>query len=131
MKAYWDSSALVETNFDPALRARLSTERGVTRTHALAEIFSTMTGGKLPIRYDADDAARVLEGLVADLDFEDLSPQEVLSAFKQARKLGVRGGHVHDLLHAAAADNSGVQHLLTLDRNDFSGLTTKVTVQQV
>jgi len=131
MKAYWDSSALVEATSDLLLRTRLRNERGVTRTHALAESFSTLTGGNLAIRLHPDVAARVVENLAADLDFVDVSSKEVVTALKQARKLGVRGGRVHDYLHAVAAEKSGVSELLTLDRNDFAGLTRKVTVQQV
>jgi predicted nucleic acid-binding protein len=131
MKAYWDASALVEATSDAALRGRLRSERGVTRTHSLAEAFSALTGGRLGIRLDADAAARVLDNLCADLDFVDVSAQEVLSALRRARKLGVRGGRVHDYLHAVAADKSGLHELLTLDRNDFAGLTAKVSVQQV
>jgi predicted nucleic acid-binding protein len=43
---------------------------------------------------------------------------------KEARKKGVRGGRVHDYLHAVAAEKSGSRKLLTLDRNDFNDLTT-------
>ena len=62
MKAYWDSSALVKATLDAGLRARLRNERGITRTHTLAEAFSAFTGGNLAIRMSADDAAKTLEG---------------------------------------------------------------------
>jgi hypothetical protein len=38
MKAYWDSSALVQATADLALRTRLNRDRGITRTHALARL---------------------------------------------------------------------------------------------
>ena len=131
MKAYWDSSALVQACSDLELRKRLNTERGWTRTHALAESFSALTGGNLSIRLDAHAAARTLENLAKDLDFVDLSPEETLDAFRQARRRGVRGGRVHDFLHARAAEKSGVDHLLTVDENDFESLTETVEVEQV
>ena len=131
MKAYWDSSALVQATSDTNLRTRLRNERGVTRTHALSETFSVLTGGNLALRLEADAATRVIDNLAADLDFADLTSAEVLAAFKRARRLGVRGGRVHDFLHAVAADKSGLAELLTLDRNDFAGLTTRVIVQQI
>ena|SRR5690348_5205809 len=127
MKAYWDSSALVEATIDPVVRARLSKEKGITRTHALAETFSALTGNP-KMRFDADYAAQTIEQLSADLEFTDLSCPEVIAALKQAKRKGVRGGHVHDLLHAAAADKAGATELLTLDANDFSGLPDKATV---
>ena len=62
MKAYWDSAALVEASSDIELRKRLRSERGFTRTHALAEIFSVLTGGaNLAIRVDADGAAQIVD----------------------------------------------------------------------
>jgi predicted nucleic acid-binding protein len=131
MKAYWDSSALVEATIDLALRTRLRSERGVTRTHTLAESFSALTAGGLAVRMEADAAAQTLESLCGDLDFVDLTSAEVLAALKQARKRGVRGGRVHDLLHAFAAEKARAEKLLTLDKHDFDSLTDSVPVEQV
>lgn len=130
MRAYWDSSALIEACNSPSLRGRLHEERGLTRTHALAEVFSTLTGGNLAFRLDADGAARTVASLAADLDFHELTAAEVLQALKEARKRGVRGGRVHDYLHAVAAEKSGANKLLTLDKNDFNDLT-KIEIEQV
>jgi predicted nucleic acid-binding protein len=131
MKAYWDSSAIVQATADHALRTRLRNERGFTRTHALAETFSALTAGSLAVRLDANAAAQTVENLAADLDFLDLTAVEVISAMKQARKRGVRGGRIHDFLHAIAAEKSGASELLTLDENDFGQLTDNVKVRQV
>src|SRR5438046_1164955 len=119
MKAYWDSSALVEASAGLTLRARLRNERGITRPHALAEVFSALTGGNLGIRVEPDAAARTIENIAQDLEFVDLTSDETLRALKQARKRGVRGGRVHDFLHAVAAEKSPVSELLTADRHDF------------
>jgi predicted nucleic acid-binding protein len=124
MKDYWDSSAVIEACNRPALRVRLHRERGLTRTHTLAEVFSTLTGGNLAFRLGADEAAKTVANLASDLDFQDLAATDVLKALKEARKKGVRGGRVHDYLHAVAAEKSGARKLLTLDKNDFNDLTT-------
>jgi predicted nucleic acid-binding protein len=130
MSAYWDSSAVIEACANQGLRVRLHRERGLTRTHTLAEVFSTLTGGNLAFRLDADAAAQTIANLAADLDFHDLTAGEVLQALKEARKKGVRGGRIHDYLHAVAAQKSGAKKLLTLDKNDFTDLT-KVEIEQV
>jgi predicted nucleic acid-binding protein len=122
MKTYWDSSALVTAVETPALQLRLRQERGVTRPHALAEIFSTITGNPKN-RIDPEQAAEILEYLAGSLDFVDLTAAEMLVALKSARKLGVRGGRVHDFFHALAAKKCGAKRILTLDKNDFVGLT--------
>lgn len=124
MSAYWDSSAVIAAWMDPDLRLRLHRERGITRTHTLAEIFSAFTGGNLSIRQDADEAARTVQNLALDLDFVDLSHGQVLVALKSAQAKGVRGGRVHDYLHAIAAEQHRATAILTVDRNDFVGLTS-------
>jgi len=130
VKAYWDSSALVEAVSDPVLRARLKTERGFTRTHTLAEVFSALTGNPY-VRFDADWSARTIEQLIGDLDFVDLSAADLVAALKQAKRKGVRGGHVHDLLHAAAADKPKAHELPTIEVNDFKALPNRVRVTPV
>ena len=128
MKAYWDSSALVAASADLPLRRRLRTERGFTRTHSLAEIFSALTAGNLAIRLEADAAAQTVVNLAQDLDFVDLTAPETLVALKQARKRGVRGGRVHDFMHAVAAEKSRARQLLTADEHDFESLLDSVQV---
>ena len=80
---------------------------------------------------DADGAAQVVDNLTADLDFIDLKPDEVTRALKEAKQRGVRGGRVHDFLHAVAAEKCRVKDLLTADENDFEHLLDTVSVEQV
>lgn len=129
MKTYWDSSALVAAVETPAMQLRLQRERGVTRPHALAEVFSTITGNPKN-RADAQIAAEILASLAKSLDFVDLKADEMLAALKSARKLGVRGGRVHDFFHAVAAKKSGAKKIVTLDKNDFAGLT-EITLEVI
>ena len=130
MKAYWDSSALLAAARTIGLRERLNTEKGFSRRHALAEVFSALTG-KPHLRLPPDEAARLLHDLVGDLEFVDLGTEDFLRGFDNARALGVRGGHIHDLLHALAAQKSGASELLTLDQNDFAGLVPGLSISQV
>jgi hypothetical protein len=130
MKAYWDSSALVETTLDPSLGTRLAADRGWTRSHAITEVFSALTG-KPQNRVDPRVAALTVQTLSQHLDFIDLTPGEMLTGLSQCKALGVRGGHVHDYMHALAAVKSGAKTLFTLDRNDFAGLVPGLTIEQV
>jgi predicted nucleic acid-binding protein len=125
-KTYWDASALVKAATDDEFRKRLAAEGGVTRPHALAETFSALTGGRLTERVDAAAAAEIVAGLSADLDFCDLTAPEVLRALAQAEAKGVRGGRVHDYLHAVAAHKGKAGLLLTADRHGFDRLFDKV-----
>ncbi len=115
---------------EPSISVRLVQEGAFTRTHSLSETFSALTG-KAQIRMDANKAASTIKAMAKYLDFVDLTPDEVLSALADAQKLGVRGGRVHDYLHALAAVKSGADALLTLDKNDFAGLAPGLSVEQV
>jgi uncharacterized protein YaaQ len=131
MKAYWDTSALLETLSDRGLETRLATEGGFTRTHSLTEMFSALTGGNLGIRQLPNDAARTVRAIAGKLDFLNLSEQEVLDALDEAQSRGVRGGRVHDYMHALAADKAKASALLTTDVNDFNGLVPRLSIEQV
>jgi predicted nucleic acid-binding protein len=128
---YWDSSALVVTISDQALKDRLLAEGGYTRTHTLTEMFSALTGGNLGIRVPANDAAKMIRAATGRLRFVNLTEPEILAALDNAQRMGVRGGRVHDYMHALAASKSGADALLTTDRNDFNGLVPDLAVEQV
>ncbi|HZQ47620.1 MAG TPA: hypothetical protein VFC07_11440 [Verrucomicrobiae bacterium] len=130
MRAYWDSSALLAATRELKLRERLDEEKGFSRKHALAEVFSALTG-KPHLRLLPSHAARLIRSLARDLEFVDLGVEEILESLDEAEKLGVRGGRVHDLLHARAAIKGGARELLTLDQNDFAGLAPGLIITQV
>jgi len=128
MKTYWDSSALVEALHDRTLRDRIRPHSAVTRPHSLAEVFSTLTKG-VNFRYDAEDAAKMLADLKADLDFVELTAEDAIKTINEASDNGVRGARIHDLMHASAAVKSGAKILLTLDTAGFSDLRHSINVQ--
>jgi predicted nucleic acid-binding protein len=128
MKAYWDSSALIEALHDQKIRSRIKAGEGATRTHSLSELFSTLTKG-VNYRYSPDDAANMVEDLARDLTFVDLSELETRATIKTAGSQGVRGARIHDLMHAAAATKIKADVLLTLDKSGFDTLKIPVRVE--
>ncbi len=121
-KTYWDSSAVVKAVEEPSARRRLKESHAVTRLHTLAECFSTLTGSRLAYWYAPKDAAKLLAEIVADFEFVDLTLAEILEGLKKAQAKAVRGGRVHDWLHAVAARKAGCTILVTLNTSDFTGL---------
>jgi predicted nucleic acid-binding protein len=136
MIIYWDTGAL----FRFILDKRQVEITGVTRTHTLAELFSALTGKgwkeTLPggvgrqRRMGLILAAKKIEEIRKQLEFVDLSPDEVVSTINQARERNAQGGRIHDLLHARAAEKARADQLWTVDRNDFAGLGS-VPVKQL
>lgn len=122
MKTYWDTSALVCALHDQAIATRLDTGEHVTRVHTLAELFSTLTGGRLGFKYQPSAARLMLEDLCPRLEFVELDALQTRAALGDAGRLGVTGGRVHDWLHAVAAGQAGAERLLTGNAADFQGL---------
>ena len=128
MNTYWDTSALIEILHRPQLRATLSPKDHFTRVHTISELFLTLTKG-VNFRYSPDDAAKMIEDLARDLSFVELSKGDALTTIKTAKRLGVRGARIHDLMHAMAARIAGASTLVTLDFAGFTGLATGLTIK--
>jgi hypothetical protein len=65
---------------------------------------------------------RLIREISAGMNFVELDAGETLSALEAAQTRGVRGGRVHDWLHARAAEKAKVAVLLTDNFADFAGL---------
>lgn len=122
MRRYWDTSALVTALHDSKIEAMALQPDQWTRPHTLSEAFSTLTGGRLGFKYAPDDAAALLKEITGKMNFIELDKKQTLAAIAQAQKFGVRGGRIHDWLHARAATKAGVAILITENVSDFVGL---------
>lgn len=132
MKAYWDTSALVEAIIatPEAVAAFDAEHQRITRAHTLAETFSQLTKGTLKnaagetIALTPDDAAKTIEAWASRMTVVSLDGKQILAALKQAQKNGIRGGAVHDYLHIVAAETHGAEKIYTLNAKDFASRTS-------
>lgn len=89
-------------------------------SHALSEVFSTLTGGRLGFRVSASEAASLLRDHVAPrLTLISLTGTDLLDAYTESERRGVRGGAIYDFLHLVAARTGGATQLHTLNTKDF------------
>ena len=128
MSALLDSSVLIaalapdEDSHAESL-ALLTQVGNVVYAHAFLETFSTLTGGKLGVKVDADLAAQLLrETVLPRVGVVELGIEEVLGALRLARRHGVRGGAVYDFMHLVAARKGGAALIYTLNMADFQPL---------
>ncbi|MDP1586273.1 MAG: PIN domain-containing protein [Prosthecobacter sp.] len=95
----------------------------VVYAHAFLETFSTLTGGRLGVKVDADFAAQLLsETVLPRVQVIELGIAELLAALRLARKQGVRGGGVYDYMHLVAARKTKADILYTINLSDFQHL---------
>lgn len=88
--------------------------------HGLAEVFNTLTSGKIKPRLPASIAARLVRANFQESDrVLDLPVSTRLTAFEEAESRGVRGGPIFDYLHLVAARHHGMQRLYTLNMSHF------------
>jgi len=128
MRRYWDASAIVDALHDTRVEKLASQTDQWTRPHTLSEVFSTLTGGRLGFQYVPDDAAGLVREITARMHFVELDAREVQAALDEAERRGVRGGRIHDWLHACAAKKAKVSQLLTDNSADFVGLEDEFAV---
>lgn len=125
MTAFLDTSVLVaalveDESHHEACLALLSRRKPAASTHALAETFSTLTGGRLGLRVAPDVATELVESsLLPHLRLVELRATEIAKVLRQTAAAGVRGGAVYDFLHLAAARKAGAQVLYTLNARNF------------
>ena len=81
------------------------------------------------VRYLPDDAAALIKEVTGKFNFANLDATQTQAALDSAQKQGVRGGNIHDWLHAKAAKKAGVQVLLTDNHSDFVNLAVGFAVE--
>ena len=92
-------------------------------SHALAETFSILSGGRQARRLRPALVAQLIEDSVLPfVQLVHLTGKETMAVIADCERRGARGGAVYDLLHLAAARKAGVQALVTLDLRDFQAL---------
>lgn len=127
MTVFLDSSvlvaALVEDEPHHEACLPLLGRKAVVWSHALAETFATLTGGRLGQRVAPDVAAELIESsLVPRLRLVELAAADIVKALRQTNAIGIRGGAFYDYLHLVAARKSGASALYTLNARHFMAL---------
>lgn len=126
--AFLDTSVLL-ASLDPDEPHHAACDRLVSQgghkawSHAWAETYSILTGGRQGRRVRPAEATRLIElSLLPFVQTQSLSGRELLSALGECDGRGVRGGAVYDWLHLAAARKAGAHALVTLNLRDFRAL---------
>lgn len=93
---------------------------GFCSTHALAEIYATLTALPLQRRISPDDARRLLEETVlARLAVIPLGSADYRAVLRRVADQGLGSGAIYDALHAHCARKESVDQILTYNLHDF------------
>lgn len=126
--AFLDSSALL-ASLDPDEPEHTACDRLEAAgghhnySHALAEAFSILSGGRLGRRVNPAVAASLInDSLLPYVTVQTLSGKDLMSALKDCERRGVWGGAIYDWLHLAAARKAGAEVFFPLNLRDFQAL---------
>ena len=128
---YLDSSVLVAAlvEDEPAHEACLALLRKrdlATWSHALAEVFATLTGGRLGLRVPPAIAAELMQSsLLPRLRLIELPGADLIDAIRESERVGARGGAIFDFLHLVVARRSAATTLYTLNHRHFVAVARK------
>jgi predicted nucleic acid-binding protein len=88
----------------------------ITNAHALAEVFSTLTGFyKVP----NDAATELTLGLIEKLEVGPLTLSDYETTITETRQRGVMGGGIYDSLHATFARRKSANRIVTRNPGNF------------
>ena len=119
---FFDTSALVGVLLQSHPRHREcfalfeKTRERITCAHALAEVFSTLTGF---YKVSNDVAAELTLGLLEKIKVEPLTLRDYETAIAGARQRGVMGGGIYDSLHATCARHHSARRIITRNPGNF------------
>ena len=126
MRTYFDSSALLaafveeEEHHASATAALLDAADSFTCNHALAEIYGTLTSGRLDIQLIPRQAREMIEANVLDrLEVLELSVNDYRKAMVAGEAVGARGGAIFDMLHLQAARRGNARKIFTINVRHF------------
>jgi hypothetical protein len=131
---YFDTSALIR-----AFRLGLA-PKGISRSHAVAEFYSTLTGRGITVEREGHreqmvlapkDAASAIKRTFKNVEWFDLKPGQVLEEIPEAVAANVQGPNIHDWLHAGAASLSHATHIATLNEKHFRELSTGIKIMPI
>ncbi len=133
MKTYFDSSVLIAAFVEEEERHERAADAllkpgGFTSTHALAEVYGTLTSGRLAIQLIPAEAIELIEeNVLGRLEVQELSLGDYRSALRSAKVVGARGGAIYDILHLQAARRGEAERVLTVNVRHFQAFGEELT----
>ena len=130
MKILFDTSVLVagiverhpmhESAFPWLKGANAGQFEFIVSAHSLAELYAVLTTLPLSPKIAPGTAWRLIrEDVQSRAKVIPLSPTDYGSVIRRMAELGLSGGAVYDAIIAKAPEKAGIDHILTLNPDDF------------
>jgi predicted nucleic acid-binding protein len=126
VRVYFDTSALVaalvqqERDHAASLREFRTSTPKLTSTHGLAELFATLTSGRLPVQFTPAQAEQSIQpNILGAFEIVPILLDSYLRVIAECGRVGARGGGFFDVLHLQAARIGRADEIITLNETHF------------
>lgn len=100
-------------------RARRGTADIALSTHALAELFATITALPTRPQHSPREAKTLVDGVADRLTVTELRHEDYATALDRMVEHGLSSGAIYDALHVVAAEKTEARELVTFNGLDF------------
>lgn len=137
-RTYFDTNVLLAafvaaharhgTSLSRLQRCVSGSERGLTSTHGLAELYATLTSIPHQPRIPPSMARRAIDHVRDHFEIVVMTGEAYRKAIDTVESSGVTGGGIYDALHARAAIEAGANGLLTWNPKRFVRLGEEIAI---
>lgn len=106
-------------------RARRGTADVALSTHALAELFATITALPTQPQHTPAEANALVDGIADLLIVTELHGEDYATALDRMVEHGLSSGAIYDALHVVAAEKTDAVELVTFNGKDFRRMPPK------
>ncbi|MFB6271418.1 MAG: type II toxin-antitoxin system VapC family toxin [Salinibacter sp.] len=106
-------------------RARRGTADIALSTHALAELFATITALPTRPQHSPKEAKALVDGVADLLTVTELSYEDYATALDRMVEYDLSSGAIYDALHVVAAEKTEAAELVTFNGSDFRRMPPK------
>ena len=103
-------------------------EELVLSSHSLAEAYAVLTRLPAPHRLRSADAIALLESNWQEAPTVHLTADETWRTLRRARRRGVIGGQIYDMLIAASALKAGATTIITWNARHFAASAREIDI---
>jgi predicted nucleic acid-binding protein len=114
-----------------AIIARATPPTAFCAAHALAELYSTLSGGRYLRVLPLDQVLRIVTRVQTIFTIIDVPQKEYMRLLDSAVRLQIRGGRVYDALQIQAATLCDAQVIYTWNDTDFRAVAPPLIAARV
>jgi predicted nucleic acid-binding protein len=114
-----------------AVVSRATPETAFCAAHALAELYSTLSGGRYLRVLPLTQVLQIVKQVQTVFTIVDVSHRDYVSLLESAVLRQIRNGRVYDALHVHAAEQCGADIIYTWNESDVRAVASEEWAERI